>query len=96
MIRQSLLLLTVACLGTKEVDEEIARLGLRHGPQGLQIGAHLYDLWLDCLLHTVSEFDPRWSHTVEDSWRKMFGPYISKMKDFSDFLGRTGTSAMSA
>ena len=45
IIKKSLLLLTMACLGTEAVDEEIVRLGHRHGPQGLKIGAHLYDLW---------------------------------------------------
>ena len=83
IMEKSLLLLTIACLGTKEADEEIARLGQRHGPQGLRIGAHLYDLWLDALLQAVSEFDPRWSQAVGDSWRKMFAPYISRLKSYS-------------
>jgi hemoglobin-like flavoprotein len=83
IIEKSLLLLTISCLGTKAVDEEIARLGERHGPQGMKIGAHLYDLWLDALLRTVSEFDPKWSQAVGDSWRKMFEPCITKLKSYS-------------
>lgn len=83
IIKKSLLLLTIACLGTEAVNEEIARLGHRHGSQGLKIGAHLYDLWLDALLQAVSEFDPRWSQAVGDSWRTMFDPYISRLKSYS-------------
>ena len=83
MIRKSLLLLTMACLGTEAVGEEMDRLGQKHGPKGLKIGAHLYDLWLDALVQAVSEFDPRWSEAVGDSWRKMFAPYISKLKSYT-------------
>jgi len=83
MIKQSLLLLTMACLGTKEIDEELARLGQKHGRDGLKIGAHLYELWLDCLLQAVSEFDPKWSDAVGNSWRKMFDAFIFAMKSYS-------------
>ena len=38
MLRQSLLLLTMACLGTKEIGEELTRLGQKHGRDGLKIG----------------------------------------------------------
>jgi hemoglobin-like flavoprotein len=83
VMKRSLLLLTVASSGAEGVDEEIVRLGQKHGPQGLAVGAHLYDLWLDSLLQAVREFDPRWSPQVEESWRRMFIPYIDALKRFS-------------
>ena len=83
MLKKSLLVLTAASSGTEGADEELAHLGLKHGAQGLKIGAQLYDLWLDCLLRTVREFDSRWSPEVEESWRRMFLPYISAMKSYS-------------
>ncbi len=83
VLKKSLLRLTMAAAGTASAGEEIASLGRQHGREGLRIGADLYDLWLDCLLRAVSEFDPKWSPEVGDSWRKMFGRYISILKSYS-------------
>ena len=59
------------------------RLGQKHGRGGLKIGAHLYELWLECLLQAVSEFDPKWSEAVGHSWRKMSGAFIFALKSHS-------------
>ena len=48
--------------------EEVAA---RHGAGGLAIGAHLYDLWLDCLLETVRACDPESSKEVEAAWEEV-------------------------
>ncbi len=84
IIRKSLLVLTMASLGTEAVMEEIAHLGQTHGREGLKVGPHLYDLWLSSLLQAVSEVDPGWSRDVENSWRKMFAPYITALKSYSE------------
>ncbi|HEY3176225.1 MAG TPA: globin [Candidatus Polarisedimenticolia bacterium] len=39
-----------------------------HGKRNLDVGARLYDLWLDSLLATVRQFDPGFSPEVEKSW----------------------------
>ena len=39
-----------------------------HGAQDLDIGAELYDFWLDSLLETVEETDPEYSPTVKKAW----------------------------
>ena len=83
ILRKSMLLLTMASLETEGVDEEIARLGQSHGRQGMNIGPHLYELWLKSLLQAVSESDPAWSPTVGDSWRKVFEPYLNTLKSYS-------------
>ncbi len=83
MVRRSLLLLTMASLQTEEIDQELARLGQSHGRDGMGIGAHLYEIWLDSLLQAVTEFYPAWSPQVEDSWRRMFDPYLAALKSYS-------------
>jgi hemoglobin-like flavoprotein len=40
----------------------------QHGAQDLDIGAELYDFWLDSLLETVEETDPEYSPTVKKAW----------------------------
>jgi hemoglobin-like flavoprotein len=40
----------------------------RHGAGQLDIGAELYDLWLDSLIATVKQCDPQFSPDVEKAW----------------------------
>ena len=40
----------------------------KHSAKQLDVGAELYDLWLDSLLETVEECDPEFSATVRKSW----------------------------
>src|SRR3972149_2573266 len=51
--------------GPKRYLKDLAR---RHGSKGLNIGAELYDLWLDCLLETVAATDPEHSPAVREAW----------------------------
>ncbi len=83
VVRKSILVLMTASFGTQEVAKEIARLGQSHGRHGMRIGPHLYELWLNSLLQAARESDRRWSQGVEDSWRKMFDPYITRLKGYS-------------
>jgi len=53
---------------TKGPDRYLADVAARHGTGQLDIGAELYDLWLDSLLATVREVDPRFSPEVEKAW----------------------------
>ncbi len=48
--------------------DEIAH---RHSAQQLDIGAELYDLWLDSLLATVAECDPDFSLAEEQAWEEV-------------------------
>jgi hemoglobin-like flavoprotein len=53
---------------TKGPDRYLADVAARHGAGELDIGAELYDLWLDSLLATVRECDPQVSPAVEKAW----------------------------
>jgi hemoglobin-like flavoprotein len=51
-------------------QQYLRELAERHSSRQLNIGAELYDLWLDSLLATVKEFDPKNSSEVQDAWEK--------------------------
>lgn len=46
----------------------LSEIAEQHSARDLDIGAELYDLWLDSLLTTVREVDPLWSPEVEQAW----------------------------
>ena len=48
-------------------------LARRHGSKELDIGADLYDLWLDSLLEAVRVCDPACTPAVEQAWEKVMG-----------------------
>ena len=49
-------------------DAYLRDVAEHHGAGQLDIGAELYDLWLDSLLSTVRECDPEFSPEVEKAW----------------------------
>jgi len=51
--------------GPERYLKDLAR---QHSKGMLDIGAELYDLWLDSLLRTVKECDPKFSPEVEAAW----------------------------
>ena len=46
-------------------------LATRHSKRQLNVGAELYDLWLDSLLATVRECDPQCNAQVEGAWEEV-------------------------
>ncbi len=46
-------------------------LAERHSSRQLNIGAELYDLWLDSLLAAVKECDPQYDGQVRDAWERV-------------------------
>lgn len=64
----------------KEETKEIARVAGLHSKSNADIPPLLYDLWLDSLLETVSQFDPDYNHAVQMAWREALTPAIDYMK----------------
>ncbi|NIM63404.1 MAG: globin [Acidobacteria bacterium] len=54
-------------------DLYMRQLAQTHNKNHFDIGAELYDYWLDALLATVREFDDKWDHEVESAWEKVMG-----------------------
>ncbi len=61
-------LLLVAHDRKQSPDAYLSDVAARHGSGQLEIGASLYDFWLDSLLETVKACDPEWSLEVDRAW----------------------------
>ncbi len=70
----------VAFYASGSVDNILERIALNHGVHGLDIPPRLYDLWLECLVETVREFDPGFEDDVELAWRLVLSTGITYMK----------------
>ena len=64
----------------REETSEIARVAGVHAKARTDIPAYLYELWLDSLLATVSQFDPGYDAEVDAAWREALAPAIDYMK----------------
>ncbi len=53
------------------LDKYLSDLAKRHSKKELDIGAELYDYWLDSLLATVKECDPNYGPEVHDTWERV-------------------------
>jgi hemoglobin-like flavoprotein len=79
LLKTSLYIMMLASDGSERLAH-LERLARRHSRTELDIGPELYDLWLDCLIRTVGEFDPKFDQDIEKAWRQMLEPGIEFMK----------------
>ena len=78
LLRASFYLILMAAEDTEgDPGVYLEKIAQRHSTAGLNIGAELYDLWLDSLLEVVTECDPHFDTEVEDAWEQMMGIGIS-------------------
>lgn len=68
----------------KEETSEIARVASVHAKSRTNIPGYLYELWLDSLLATVSQFDPQYNAEIDAAWREALEPAISYMQRHYD------------
>lgn len=61
-------------------DAELADLHKSHGPKGHDIPGWMYDYWLEALVQTLAETDPRWSSALEARWRDAMGRAIARIR----------------
>jgi hemoglobin-like flavoprotein len=73
-----------------EGNVHLERIAARHSRNALDIGPHLYDQWLECLIQAVRECDPMFGEEVEQAWRKVMrvGIEFLKSRYLSDYLPR--------
>lgn len=67
-LRQAFYLLLRAVGGDPEAWQALELRAIRHDSRHLDIRPELYDLWLDCLLDTVRDFDPQADAATEAAW----------------------------
>jgi len=65
----SLYALILVIEGGKAAILYLDKIARQHGREDLDIRPELYDVWLECLIETVSEFDPQYSDEIERLWR---------------------------
>jgi hemoglobin-like flavoprotein len=68
-----------------EGNVHLERIAVRHSRKGLDIGPHLYDQWLECLVQAVRECDPAFCDETEQAWRRVMRVGIEFLK--SKYVG---------
>ena len=84
MLKASLVLMMLSAGDRPEGHVHMERIASVHGAGGHQIPAELYDVWLDCLLRVVREFDPEADEAMIAIWRRVLSPGIAFMKSRYD------------
>ena len=55
------------------------RLAKSHSRTQRNVEPELYPVWIDCLVHTVARYDPRYESGLGDLWRSALAPGIARM-----------------
>lgn len=64
----------------RQASDEMTRIARAHGKSGKDISPGLYECWLDSLVRTVREYDPKFDDDVEIAWRVVLAPGIRYMQ----------------
>lgn len=78
MLKASLYTLVFAAEGKPEGQLHLERISKLHNE--IDVRPEMYDLWLDCLMQAVREFDPYFRPEVEAAWRSILSQGIDFMK----------------
>lgn len=84
MLTNSFYTAKLATNGGAAIKNNLQKLAAVHGKKGRDIRPGLYDLWLDCLMQAVNEFDAEFSSDVDAAWRSMLLPGIGYMQAHYD------------
>jgi hemoglobin-like flavoprotein len=79
LLKASLYIMMLAAMGKPEAHTHLERIAEVHDRNHYDIRPQLYDLWLDCLVRTVKDFDPEFNADTERAWRNMMTPGIAFM-----------------
>ena len=65
---------------SNHADDYLEKTALVHSKHKHNISPELYDLWLENLIDTVKEYDPRFNEEIELAWRLVLSAGITYMK----------------
>ena len=65
---------------TSNQNDYLGKIAHRHSKHDVNVDPALYDVWLECLVQTVAEYDPQYSREVELAWRLVLSTGITYMK----------------
>ena len=80
LLKASLYMMMLVAWERPEGHAHLERVAERHNRKELDIRPGLYDVWLDCLIATVKEFDSDFDPNVERAWRQVLAHGIEFMK----------------
>lgn len=69
---------------TNQADDYMRNIASRHSIKEANVDPKLYDIWLDCLVETVVEYDPEINSEIELAWRLIMSSGITYMKHHYD------------
>ena len=79
-LRTSLYVMMLVNEGKAEGDAHLERIARLHSRSELDIKPELYEVWLDCLIRAVKDFDPLCNSETEKAWRTIMRAGIGFMK----------------
>jgi hemoglobin-like flavoprotein len=79
-LKSSFYMMMLTVQGNARGQRYIEEISDLHGRERLDIKPEMYDLWLESLLKTVKEFDPKFDEEVERVWRSLMNQGIDFMK----------------
>jgi hemoglobin-like flavoprotein len=65
---------------TNNANDYLEKIAERHSKSHANVSPQLYDLWLECLIKTVADYDPLFDADIELSWRVVLSSGITYMK----------------
>ena len=65
---------------TKKPTPYMEGIASKHSKAHLNIGPELYETWMEALLGTVEEFDPKFSPSIEEAWLRVMSFGVDYMK----------------
>ncbi|QDU89575.1 hypothetical protein Pla175_29670 [Pirellulimonas nuda] len=84
MLESSLKLCGDAVAGTPEGLAQLTETGRSHDRFHRDVKPEWYPLWLDAIVATAADFDPKWSPEVEQAWRTVLGFVTARIASFYD------------
>ncbi|MFT5207434.1 MAG: hemoglobin-like flavoprotein [Candidatus Omnitrophota bacterium] len=79
MLHASLLYM-MNLFSSRAIDEPLEHIATLHNAKKLNIEPRFYDIWLDTLVDTVKEFDPKFNDKIELAWRVVLAGGVAFMK----------------
>ena len=65
---------------TQNANDYLEATAKQHSNSDLGISLNLFDTWMDAIINTVKEFDPRYTNEIGLSWRIVLAPGMTYMK----------------
>ncbi len=81
MLKNSLFMIMWASQKSPEEITHLQEIAKSHSREKYDVRPELYDLWLECLLQAVEEFDPIYCLEVKKAWQNILKNGIEFMKN---------------